>query len=129
MLVKRKHIFELYSELLSNYTWAQLPSFKNNDKISSYHVYLLRIKEINEQQRDAIIEYVSDKEVSVNVHFIPVPMLSYYHNSGYNIKDFPVTYDNYSRVISLPVFYDITDEQIKTVVDVIAESIYMLIKN
>ncbi len=129
MLVKRKHIFELYSELLKNYQWVELPVYKNNKKKSSYHVYLIRIKGINEQMRDRIIEHVSNKDVSVNVHFIPVPMLSYYKNAGNDIKDFPVTYDNFSRAISLPVFYDITDEQIKTVVDVIAESINLSIKN
>ncbi|RLD57026.1 MAG: capsular biosynthesis protein, partial [Bacteroidetes bacterium] len=40
----------------------------------------------------------------------------YYKSLGNNILDFPVSYDNFSRVISLPVYYDLTDEQVMTVV-------------
>jgi dTDP-4-amino-4,6-dideoxygalactose transaminase len=50
-------------------------------------------------------------------------MLSYYKNNGYNIKNYPVTYDNYSREISLPVFYDLTDEQVEIVVKAVEQSV------
>ncbi|MCK5538935.1 MAG: DegT/DnrJ/EryC1/StrS family aminotransferase, partial [Bacteroidales bacterium] len=52
-----------------------------------------------------------------NVHFIPIPMFTYYKENGYNIANYPVAYDNYSREISLPTFYTITDEQIQFVLD------------
>lgn len=58
-------------------------------------------------------------DVSVNVHFIPVPAMSYYKNMGYNAADYKITMDNFSREISLPVFYDMTDEQVKTVVEAV----------
>ena len=59
----------------------------------------------------------------MNVHFIPLPMFSYYKNAGYKISDYPVAYDNYSREISLPVFYDLTDEQIETVINAVVSSV------
>ena len=43
-LTKRKAIFDIYSQLLSKYEWAELPVYKTAEKISSYHLYLLRIK-------------------------------------------------------------------------------------
>ncbi len=124
-LIKRKHICKRYSELLGKHQWAELPLQQSDDgkTFSSYHLYPLRIKNINEQQRDAIIQSIFNKDVSVNVHFIPLPLLSFYKNNGYDIKDFPVTYDNYSREISLPVFYDLTDEQIEMVVSAVAQSV------
>lgn len=124
-LIKRKHICNRYSELLGRHQWAELPLQESADgkTFSSYHLYPLRIKNINEQQRDSIIQKVFDKDVSVNVHFIPLPMLSYYKNLGYDIKNYPVTYDNYSREISLPVFYDLTDEQIEIVVSAVEQSV------
>lgn len=123
MQVRRKQIFDLYSSLLSHYSWAQLPEYENEDKSSSFHVYLLRITRISETQRDAIITEILKREVSVNVHFVPLPMFSFYKGLGYKTEDYPVTYDNYSREITLPVYYDLTDEQVRTVVAAVAESV------
>jgi len=120
---RRKHIFEQYTNKLSQYSWAQIPEYHNNTRTSSYHVYPLRIKNINEETRDKIIQDIFNKDVSVNVHFIPVPMMSFYKALGYDIKDYPVTYDNYSREISLPVYYDLTDDQINTVLNAVIESV------
>ena len=128
MLKKRESIFNLYSKLLSEFDWAELPPSKTNDKTSSFHAYLLRIKGIDESQRDQIIQYIFEKEVSVNVHFIPIPMFTYYKSLGYSIKNFPVSFENYAHVISLPVFYNLTEEQVKTVVAAVAESVEQIIK-
>ena len=82
-------------------------------------MYPLRIKGVTEAQRDAIIKEIFDQDVSVNVHFIPVPMMSFYKKQGYDIKNYPVTFDNYSREISLPVYYDLTDDKVKRVIDAV----------
>ena len=115
-LKKRRHIFEYYQTEFSKYRWAMCPRWKSDDKTSSFHLYLLRIKDITEQQRDAIIEKIFEKNVSVNVHFQPLPMLSAYKNLGYDINNYPVAFNNYSQEISLPVFYDLTDAQLEIIV-------------
>ncbi len=111
-LEKRKYVIDYYQKAFSKYKWAELPLFKDDNRESSYHLYPLRIKNVSEEKRDAVIQKIFDKDVSVNVHFIPLPLLSFYKNMGYKISDYPVTYDNYSREISLPVYYDITDGQL-----------------
>lgn len=126
MLVKRRQIFEMYSDLLAGYPWAELPDFETADKTSSFHVFLLRIREINEMQRNHIIEEIFKKEVSVNVHFVPLPMMSFYMQAGFRIENYPIAYDNYSREITLPVWYDLTGEMVKTVVNAVAESVEMI---
>ena len=123
----RQHIFEQYDTAFSKFEWAQLPEYKTGDKTSCYHLYPLRIKGISEVQRDAIIKEIFDYDVSVNVHFIPVPMMSFYKNLGYDIKNYPVTYDNYSREISLPVFYDLNDDLVKTVINAVTASVVKII--
>jgi dTDP-4-amino-4,6-dideoxygalactose transaminase len=123
MLVRRKQIFDLYSNIFTNHNWAQLPVYETKEKVSSYHVFLLRIKGISEQQRDQIIQGIYAKDVSVNVHFIPLPLTTFYKNEGYRMEDYPVSYDNYSRVISLPVYYDLTDDQVKQVADAVIKSV------
>lgn len=126
-LKKRKQIFDDYSESLQTIKNVELPIYETNEKISSYHVYPLRIKGIQESQRDAIIQEIFNQDVSVNVHFIPLPMMSFYKSLGYDIKNYPVAYDNYAREISLPVFYDLTNEQMQTVVHAVKRSVQIVL--
>ncbi|MCW3102245.1 MAG: capsular biosynthesis protein [Bacteroidetes bacterium] len=122
-LPRRKVICEQYSAALADYSWAQLPVLSKGDTEGCYHLYPLRIKGISEAQRDAIIKEIFDCDVSVNVHFIPVPMMSFYAKLGYDVKNYPVTFDNYSREISLPIFYNLDDEMVKKVVDAVVSSV------
>jgi len=122
-LPKRKHIMDLYSKILSQYEWAQIPDYDNDSRSSSFHLYALRIRNINEETRDKIIQDIFDQDVSVNVHFIPVPMMSFYKSLGYDIANYPKTYDSYSREISLPVFFDLTDEQVGIVANAVITSV------
>jgi len=119
MLIKRKRIFDKYTEVFSKDERFEVPVYETDTKTSSYHVYPLRIKNITEKERDAIIQKIAMQNISVNVHFIPLPMLSFYKNNGYDIQDFPVAYDNYAREISLPVYYDLTDGQVERVIGVL----------
>lgn len=127
-LVRRKHIFEAYAKHLADCEWAQLPPFIGGGKESSYHVFILRLRDITEAQRDAIIAAIFELDVSVNVHFQPLPMFSFYKNLGYKLEDYPVALDNYSRAITLPVFYDLTDEQIATVANAVKTAYQQVVK-
>jgi dTDP-4-amino-4,6-dideoxygalactose transaminase len=50
-------------------------------------------------------------------------MLTVYKERGYRIADFPNTFRHYSREISLPVYYDLTDEQVDTVVAAVRSAV------
>ena len=123
MLVKRKSIFDKYNALLSKYEWANIPVYKTDDKQSSFHIYMLRINNATEEQRDRIIDKISAEKVAVNVHFQPIPLLSAYKGFGFNMEDYPVAWKNYEQEISLPVFYDISDEQIGWVIDALVSAV------
>lgn len=122
-LSKRKQIFDRYAEALLPYHWAQIPVYETDQIRSSFHVFPLRINGITEAQRDKIITAIFERGVSVNVHFQPIPMLSFYNNMGYQMADYPVAYDNYSREISLPVYYDLNDEQIEQVIQTVIHAV------
>ncbi|MEO8445918.1 MAG: DegT/DnrJ/EryC1/StrS family aminotransferase [bacterium] len=122
LLKRRKEIFEKYTKAFSDFEPAELPPYRDKEKESSYHVYLLRLKGITEAQRDSIIDEIGKKEVAVNVHFIPLPMLTVFREMNYDIKDFPVSFDNYSREITLPVYPQLSDEDIDTVVKAVIDS-------
>jgi dTDP-4-amino-4,6-dideoxygalactose transaminase len=113
---ERKRIALRYYELFSKYSWAQLPSIFDVNTESSYHIFALRIYGISESQRDNIIIEIAARNVSVNVHFIPLPLLSFFKEAGYNILDHPNAFSNYSREISLPIYPQLTNEQVDYIV-------------
>jgi dTDP-4-amino-4,6-dideoxygalactose transaminase len=126
-LDRRKTIFAAYDKAFSTCNWAQTPIYQNDKKTSSYHLYQLRINNCTEAQRDAIIQAIFDHDVAVNVHFLPLPLLTAYKNLGYDIADFPNALDNYSREISLPVYYDLSDEQVQTVIAAVCAAVDLIL--
>ena len=122
-LARRKEIFHRYASAFQHDVWAIEPAFETASKTSSYHLYLLRIKGITEAQRDAIIQEIVEYDVSVNVHFQPLPLLTAYKKRGYVMSDYPEAYAKYANEISLPVYYDLTDDQVDTVIDAVRKSV------
>lgn len=122
ILPERERVFSAYNELLSRYAWAELPPFQSEEKRSSCHVYALRIKDISEAQRDAMIEKIAATGVSVNVHFQPLPLLTVFRERGYRIGDHPVANDAYAREISLPVYPELDQEKIEYIVKAVVDA-------
>lgn len=128
LLSARKRIFNTYNLAFMELPWAIIPPSIKEGKESSYHLYALRIKDINERQRDAIINEISNKNVCVNVHFIPLPMLTLFKNKGYDIKNHPHSYKNYSCEISLPLYPQLTEDEVSFVIKTVKEA-YEIINN
>ncbi|WP_207512465.1 DegT/DnrJ/EryC1/StrS family aminotransferase [Longitalea luteola] len=126
LLIERKRVFDHYTKVLSQYDWAVCPPYHEAGCISSYHLYPLRIKYINELERNRIIEGIAGRSVAVNVHFTPLPMLTVFREAGYQIKDYPAAYELYSNEISLPIYPQLTNEDCKTVTDAVIEAVQEL---
>ena len=122
-LPRRREIVKKYNAAFMQYKWAKLPVFTTQEKDSSCHLYLLRIKGCVLEERNAIIQHIFQQEVSVNVHYKPLPLLTYYKEKGYAMDDYTVSKDAWERVITLPVFYDITEEQIQAVIDAVVYAV------
>ena len=122
LLIERKDIFKYYNNYFSKYDWALLPPSNDAIRESSYHLYMLRINDINEQQRDQIIEHISSKGVAVNVHYIPMPMLTLFKNKGYKIEDYPNTYNLYAKEISLPIYNNLNEIQLEKITNTVCQA-------
>ena len=127
-LDRRKAIFEQYDAAFRNETWALTPLHTTADKITSYHLYQLRIDGITENQRDKIMQLIFDQDVSVNVHFLPLPTLTAYKKRGYKMEDYPETWNKYHNEISLPVYYDLSDDQVQMVINAVKNAVSELMK-
>lgn len=116
LLKERKRVFNTYSKGFADCDWAVLPPSVDGEKESSYHIYALRIKGFTEEQRDRMIDEIAKSEVAVNVHFIPMPMLSFFNSLGYDIKDYPQAYENFKGEISLPIYPQLDEEQLSFII-------------
>ncbi len=127
LLPEREQIFLKYNSVLSQYSWAILPTFIVKNRKSSCHLYQLRIKGFEEKQRDELISRLSSIGVGVNVHYIPLPMLSYFKSIGLDIKDFPTSYKLYKNEISLPIYNNLSAESVEYVCEKLVEIINEII--
>ena len=119
ILPRRKKIFDTYREAFQQDSRFQTPVYETDEKRSSYHVFTLFLNHATEQQRDEIIQKIAEFDVATNVHFIPLPMLTAYKSLGYRIEDYPNAYRKYACEISLPVYFNLTDEQVEEVIRVV----------
>lgn len=122
-LNRRKEIFAFYDNAFENEGKIIRPTYKTESKETSYHLYMIRIAGATEAQRDEIIHRIFDKKVSVNVHFQPLPLLTAYKSRGYDILDYPESYNKYQNEITLPVYFNLSDEDLKQVTDAVKAAV------
>ena len=129
LIKERERVARAYHAFFSKYEQFNLPPLQDENRKSCFHLYALRVNNCTEDQRDLIIEEITQKGVAVNVHFIPMPMLTVFKNLGYKIEDYPVAYDNYSREISLPIYPQLTNEQVKYICEAVLASFKKVVLN
>ena len=127
-LDRRKDIFEAYDTAFQQTSWAITPLHSTADKKTCYHLYQLRIADVSEEQRDAIIQEIFEQDVAVNVHFQPLPLLTAYKNLGYKMEDYPEAWNKYSTEISLPVYFNLTDEQVQQVIVAVKTAVFKVLQ-
>jgi dTDP-4-amino-4,6-dideoxygalactose transaminase len=75
---------------------------------------------IETDNRAELIEYLKKHDIETKIHYPQPPHLAQaYENLGYKEGDFPVTEAMANRVLSLPLYNDMTDEEISYVIDVV----------
>ena len=122
LMTKMMQVFNKYVDLFRNKDWGIIPPLNSELIESSYHLFTLRIADCTEEQRNDILTEISHSGVAVNVHFIPLPMLSFFANSGYDINNYPVAFKNYSAEISLPIYPQLNLNEIQYIIDVLEKA-------
>ena len=123
LLKERKRVFDTSMAKHLNNMIGQFYHHQNKVKKKLHITYMLYVLKIllkhNEMQ---MIDEIAKSEVAVNVHFIPMPMLTLFKNLGYKIEDYPQAYNNYKCEISLPIYPQLTDEQVKFVIETVVNA-------
>jgi perosamine synthetase len=95
-----------------------IPPAVRPDVNHAWHLYPIRLDlEKLTTDRSQIFRALRAENIGVNVHYIPVHLHPYYReNFGYKGGEFPVAEDAYSRLISLPMFHGMTDQDVEDVI-------------
>lgn len=114
ILERRKQMIKMYDAACDEFGIFHM--LHHADGIdSSDHIYPIRVPGIGVEQRNKIIEKMAEHGVATNVHYKPMPMMTAYKYLGWNIKDFPNTYDYYHNLITLPFHTLLSDEDVEYV--------------
>jgi dTDP-4-amino-4,6-dideoxygalactose transaminase len=106
-----------YRRYLSD-TAAALPAVRD-DATHVYHVYAVRVP-----RRDAVRAALTEAGVQTGVHYpIPVHLQPGYRDLGYTPGDFPVAEQVAGEVLSLPIYPELTDENIQRVAGVVRAAV------
>ena len=124
ILKKKEELVSYYEKYLGDLTdKIELPIFKNDIKESCKHLYMIRLKNQDEEKRNEVIAKLGENDIATNVHFQPLPLLTAYKKLGFKIEDYPNAYNQYKNEISLPLHDFLTEDDIKYIINKLKDSI------
>jgi len=122
---RRTELAELYQELLNEVDELILPQAQPN-RIHSWHLFAIRLQlERLNLDRAQFITELQQRGIGTSVHWLPLHMHPYYRDTyGYAPQDLPVACALYPEIITLPIYPDMTDDEVKqvcrSIMDIIA---------
>lgn len=116
LLRRRRQIIETFNEAFKDLPVEVLNHFDNYHS-SSGHLYLVRLKDKDVDQRNELIVRMAERGIACNVHYKPLPMMTAYKTLGFDIKDYPNAYNQYRNEVSLPLHTRLTDDDVNYVID------------
>jgi UDP-4-amino-4,6-dideoxy-N-acetyl-beta-L-altrosamine transaminase len=117
---RRNEIADAYNQMLSNLPLVR--PWQHPDTRSSYHLYVVCVDPHQTRiGRRTVFDHMRDRDIGVNVHYIPVHTQPYYQALGFEPHDFPRAMQYYEQAISLPMFPGLSLEQQTYTVECLAE--------
>jgi dTDP-4-amino-4,6-dideoxygalactose transaminase len=124
LLERRRAIAQRYTEVFSHFPELETPP--NPEHVEhAWHLYMVRLRlERLTLTRDAFIEALTEANIGSSVHFIPLHLHPFYRDM-YQLAadDFPAALHAYRRVISLPIYPGMTDEDVEDVIAAVEQII------
>ena len=121
-LARRREIAALYTAAFGEIPGV-IPPAVRPEANPAWHLYPIRLDlEKLSADRAQIFRALRAENIGVNVHYIPVHSHPYYRERfGYKGGEFPVAEDAYTRLISLPMFHGMSDQDVKDVIAAVAK--------
>jgi perosamine synthetase len=107
---RRREICALYDEGLGDLPWLELP-VERPDVVSARHNYVVRL-----ENRDGLADWLREHRVATGMHYIPNHLYSMYRPYATSL---PVTEREWKRLLTLPLYPALTDDEVCYIIDVI----------
>jgi len=111
---RRKQIAEVYQKAFEGKSFIKGQSGVVDGH--AYHLYIIEIK-----KRKNLLNYLREKNIIPQVHYIPVHLMPYYRQFGWKEGDFPNAENYYADCLSLPMYPTLTKEEQAFVIETINE--------
>lgn len=109
-LIKRRSIASIYNQAFNNQSFI-----KSQSGVIEGHAYHLYIIEV--ENRLGLYNHLRENKVFAQIHYIPCHLMPYYRQLGWREGDFPVAESYYKGCISLPIYPNLSDEEVKFVIE------------
>ncbi|MBQ3544340.1 MAG: UDP-4-amino-4,6-dideoxy-N-acetyl-beta-L-altrosamine transaminase [Lachnospiraceae bacterium] len=106
-LKRRREIAKKYNEAFEKVDGITIPAQMEGTN-SAYHLYVIKV---DKSIRRQLFEFLRENNIGVNVHYIPVYTFPYYRENGYKDVRCENAEELYESIISLPMYYGLTDEE------------------
>lgn len=118
---RRMEIAQQYDEAFAHLL-VTLPTRPEKPEDHAWHLYVLRLENDSPVERDAFVEEMSRRGIGTSVHFIPLHRHPYWRYR-YGLKDemFLNAADLYERVVTLPIYTKMTDDDVERVITAVRE--------
>ncbi len=108
----RQRVASWYDRLLADAKGIECPKVRANAQ-HVYHLYVVKV-----ERREAIMQGLLQAGIQTAVHYpVPLPMMPAYEYLKYSAAQFPAAVHNASRILSLPIYPELTERQVEFVVD------------
>jgi dTDP-4-amino-4,6-dideoxygalactose transaminase len=105
-----------YSKLLCDIDGVTTPSTNDNNE-SVWHLYVIK-----HDKRDELALFLKSKNIDTVINYpVALPFLQAYERFNHKSSDFPNSFANQSKILSLPIYPELTDDQMDYVVECIKE--------
>jgi perosamine synthetase len=121
-LLRRREIAARYAAAFRDLSGLVPPAVRA-DVNPAWHLYPIRLNlEKLRASRTQVFRALRAENIGVNVHYVPVHLHPYYRERfGYQGGEYPVAEDAYERLISLPMFHGMSDQDVEDVIHVVGK--------
>jgi dTDP-4-amino-4,6-dideoxygalactose transaminase len=111
---RQQEIAQMYSAGLDGVEHVAIPQM--DDEENPFSLYIIKI----DKNRDSFAVALREEGIGTGLHYIPLHLLTYYKSKyALRVNDFPVALRSYQQVLSLPIYADMSDEDVKKVITAI----------
>ena len=122
MLERRHNMIKRYNEAFKHLNIAVMKHCTDS-YTSSGHLYPVRLLGKTREEANKLMELMAQRGIATNVHYKPLPMMTAYRKLGFDIKDFPNSYNQFVNEVTLPLNTKMTDDNLEYVIQNFVEII------